>query len=106
MALTGLVAAASTKLSPAGCAILFALSDLLIPFNTGLAPICGALFDFRTALLVVLAGGVASAAAAFFIGRQFQARFLSWVSSRPAVCQQFGFVDRAISNGGFLAVLL
>ena len=108
MALTRLAADASTKLSscPTGCAILYGLSDLLIPFNTGLAPIFGALFDFPTALLVVLCGGIASAAAAFFIGRLFQTRFLEWVSSKPTVFKQFGFVDRAISNGGFLAVLL
>lgn len=106
--LTGLAVAATTKLSncPAACTLLYGLTDLLIPFNTGLAPMFGCVFNFQTALMIVLCGGVASAAAAFFIGRVFQNRFLGWVSTVPEVQRQFSFVDRAISNGGFMAVLL
>ena len=51
-------------------------------------------------------GGVVAATAAFFVGRVFQQRVLLWLSTMPAVSRQFAFCDRAIANGGFVAIFL
>ena len=98
--------AATLTTSPIKCSALYALCDLLIPINVGLAPVFGALFNFHTALAIVVAGGVAAATAAFYIGRHMQPRVLAWVDQTPLVSKQFAYVDRVITAGGFRAVLL
>ena len=98
--------AAAARPSPLPMAALYAACDLFLPINIGLAPVCGALFDFPTALAVVLFGGAVAATAAFFIGRTLQERVLQWLERHARVRRQFAFVDRAITNGGFKAVFL
>ena len=44
--------------NPVSMGIIYALCDLFIPVNVGLAPMCGVLFQFPTALAIVLSGGL------------------------------------------------
>ena len=103
----GAAAAVAKLTSPLRFGLLYAFCDLLIPLNIGLAPLCGAMFDFPTALAIVLTGGVAAATAAFFIGRMLlQDRVRSQLQKMPTTERQFSFIDRAITRGGFRAVFL
>ena len=103
----GAAAAVAKLTSPLLFGLLYAFCDLLIPLNIGLAPLCGAMFDFPTALAIVLTGGVAAATAAFFIGRMLlQDRVRSQLQKMPTTERQFSFIDRAITRGGFRAVFL
>jgi uncharacterized membrane protein YdjX (TVP38/TMEM64 family) len=99
-------AALGLQQAPVAFGVLYALCDLLIPLNVGLAPVGGALYGARFGIAVVLTAGVVAATAAFFIGRLFRTRVLQWMHSMPQVERQFAFIDRAITNGGFRAVFL
>ena len=92
--------------NPFGFGVIYAACDLLIPLNLGLAPVAGALYGLPKALLVVLVAGVIAAAAAFSIGRKCRDRLVGWLEAMPSVQRRFAFMDRAITNGGFKALLL
>lgn len=98
--------AASVSHEPLSFGVLYAFCDLCIPLNIGLAPMAGALYPFGTALAVVLMGSVVAATAAFFIARLFRVQVEAWLDGMPNVHRRFEFVDRAITRGGFRAVLL
>jgi len=102
------IAAAAGRLSsaPVTATALYFACDLCLPINVGLAPMFGTLFSFPTALAIVLTGSVAAATAAFFIGRLLQLRVIDMLDSAPVLKRQFNFVDRAITRGGFRAMLL
>ena len=98
--------AALMQNAPVSFGALYFLCELLIPLNTGLAPIGGALYGFARGLAIVATASTAAAVAAFFIGRTFRERFTLRLRRSPAVSKQFAFIDRVIARGGFRALLL
>ena len=55
---------------------------------------------------LVMSCGLVSAAVAFAVGNVFRPKLLMSLEARPRLQEKFGKVDRAISRGGFKAMLL
>ncbi len=95
------------SVSPMAFGSVYGACDLLIPLNLGFAPVAGACFGVGVGTLAVVGGGSVSAAIAFWVGRLFMRERLSlWLQSSSDNAKKFKYLDRAMTKGGFRAVLL
>lgn len=90
-------------LPPAAFAGCYVGCELLSIPPAPLAASAGVIYGLGPGTVVVVSSGVVAAAVSFQLSRRLlQQRFLKFAGNNP----QFRFMDRAISKGGFKAVLL